>query len=434
MVDRGNTMVDTTEKSARNNRYYVLALLTLVYTFNHIDRQILTILLEPIRMEFDLSDTQLGVLTGIAFALFYATLGIPVAMWADRGNRRNILALSLTIWSGMTALSGFASNFTQLLLARIGVGIGEAGGTPPATSIIADLFPPEQRATALGVYTTGISFGILAGFLIGGFVYEAYGWRTAFFVAGIPGLLLAIIVRFTLNEPSRGMSEQREATEEAPSIKEILSFLKKQKSAQHLLIGGALICIVANGWLAMIAPYLIRNFDISVKEAGIALAILIGVFGGGGSIFFGLICDRLSRKSLTWRPRMIMIATAISIPFQVAFLFSDNIWTAYAFYVVPSTLGLLYASLSYTAMIELFALRMRAFAAALMLFCLTLIGIGGGPVIVGVLSDYFKGTYSDAESLRYGLLIVLAFAAWALIHLRLAERNYLADVERAKQF
>jgi len=421
------------KKTLANNRYYVLALLTLVYTFNHIDRQILTILLEPIRMEFNLSDTALGVLTGIAFALFYATLGIPVALWADRGNRRNILALSLTIWSGMTALSGMASNFTHLLLARIGVGIGEAGGTPPATSIIADLFPPEKRATALGVYTTGISFGILAGFLIGGFIYEAYGWRMAFFVAGIPGLFLAAIVRFTLNEPVRGLSEQREATEKAPGMRDILSFLKKQKSAQHLLFGGALICIVANGWLAMIAPYLIRNFDISVKEAGISLAILIGVFGGLGAIIFGHICDRLSQQSLAWRPRMIMLATAISLPFQVAFLFSDNIWIAYAFYAVPSLLGLLYASLAYTAMQELFPLRMRAFAAALMLFCLTLVGIGGGPVIVGALSDMFKDSYGDA-SLKYGLLIVLGFSLWSLFHLRLAERDYMTDVEKAKKY
>jgi len=426
-----NPAIDGGAPQNVQSKYYVLALLTLVYTFNHIDRQILTILLEPIRMEFGLSDTQLGVLTGIAFALFYATLGIPIAMWADRGNRRNILALSLTIWSGMTALSGMASNFTHLLLARIGVGIGEAGGTPPATSIISDLFPPENRAMALGIYTTGISFGILAGFLIGGFVYESYGWRTAFFVAGIPGILLALIVRFTLKEPPRGFSEQREAKGSAPSLGEIFAFLKKQKSAQHMLIGGALICIVANGWLAMIAPYLIRHYGISVKEAGIALAILIGFFGGSGSIILGYYCDKLSRRSLVWRPKMIMITTAASIPFQIAFLYAGDIWLAYAFYAIPSFLGLLYASLSYTAMQELFTLRMRAFASALMLLCLTLIGIGGGPVIVGMISDVFKDTYGD-ESLKYGLLFVLVFSVWSLIHLHLAQKNYLADVERAK--
>ncbi|MFT7128441.1 MAG: MFS family permease [Gammaproteobacteria bacterium] len=171
-----------------------------------------------------MSDTQLGVSTGIAFALFYATLGIPVAMWADRGNSRSIVSLSLTIWSGMTPLSGLAAHFWQLLFARVGVGIGEAGGTPPATSIISDLFSPQQRATALVVYTTGISFGILAGFLIGGFVCEAYGWRTAFFVAGIPGLMLALIVRFTMQDPVRGLSEQRLDKNEIATLRDIYAF------------------------------------------------------------------------------------------------------------------------------------------------------------------------------------------------------------------
>lgn len=422
-----------THLPSKGQRYYVLGLLTLVYMFNHIDRQILTILLEPIKAEFLLSDTQLGVLTGIAFALFYATLGIPVAIWADRGNRRNILALSLTIWSGMTALSGLAGSYWHLLLARIGVGVGEAGGTPPATSIISDLFPPSQRATALGIYTTGISFGILAGFLIGGFVYEAYGWRTAFFVAGVPGLILALIVRFSMTDPARGAIEQRSDTSEAPSLKEILHFAKGQKSVHHLLLGGVLLCIVSNGWLAMVAPYLIRTFEISVKEAGIALAILIGAFGGAGSILFGRVCDRFSQKSLIWRPRMIFYATLISLPFQVAFLFTSDISTAYVLYAVPSLLGLLYASLSYTAMQELFALRMRAFAAAIMLFALTLIGIGGGPVLVGFFSDLLADTYGTA-SLRYGLLIVLVFAVWSLVHLKLAERDYMKDVERANNY
>ncbi|MFT7128442.1 MAG: MFS family permease [Gammaproteobacteria bacterium] len=183
----------------------------------------------------------------------------------------------------------------------------------------------------------------------------------------------------------------------------------------------------------MITPYLIRSFLVSVKEAGIALGILIGVFGGIGTIVMGVLCDRLSKRSLLWRPRMIMIATVISLPFQSAFLWADDVWLAYAFYAVPSFLGLLYASLAYTAMQELFPLRMRAFASALMLLCLTLVGIGGGPVIVGVVSDLLKDQYGE-DSLRFSLLVVLIFAVWSRFHLRIAERVYLGDIERAGKY
>ena len=190
-------------------RHYALSVLVVVYTFNFIDRQILSILLEPIKQDLGLSDTQLGLLTGFAFALFYATLGIPIARYADKGNRRNLIALALTIWSGMTALSGVAQNFWHLLAARIGVGVGEAGCSPPAHSMIADYFPAEKRATALGIYSLGIPFGILFGFVAGGWLNEFFGWRVAFFVVGVPGLLLAILVRLSLREPPRGMAEGR---------------------------------------------------------------------------------------------------------------------------------------------------------------------------------------------------------------------------------
>ncbi|MCA8904885.1 MAG: MFS transporter, partial [Hyphomonas sp.] len=244
---QANALAATVAKPA--GRTYVLLLLTLVYTFNHIDRQILVILLEPIKADLKLDDAQLGWLTGLVFAVFYATLGVPIAMWADRGNRRNIIVLALVIWSGMTALSGLAHQYWQLLLARMGVGVGEAGGTPPATSIISDLYAPKERATALGVYTTGIGLGILAGFILGGFVYEAFGWRAAFFVAGIPGLLLAMLVRFTLKEPARGAVETRTDVGEAPPIPETLRFILGQTSYLFLLAGCCLICISSNAFL-----------------------------------------------------------------------------------------------------------------------------------------------------------------------------------------
>ena len=196
------------QTSAYPVRHYVLVVLVVVYTFNFIDRQILSILMESIKLELGLSDQALGFLVGFAFAAFYAVFGIPIALWADRGNRRNIISLALALWSVMTALSGLAQNFTHLALARIGVGIGEAGCSPPAHSLISDYYPPEQRATALGIYSIGIPLGIMFGLFVGGWINEAYGWRYAFFVVGVPGLLLAALVRFTLVWTDNGYSRR----------------------------------------------------------------------------------------------------------------------------------------------------------------------------------------------------------------------------------
>ncbi|MEM9209110.1 MAG: MFS transporter, partial [Pseudomonadota bacterium] len=190
-------------------RRYALCVLVVVYTFNFVDRQILAILLPAIKAEFGVGDAVLGFLAGTAFALFYATLGVPIALLADRWNRRNLIALSLTLWSGMTALSGFAGNIVQLALARIGVGVGEAGCSPAAHSMIADYYPPEQRASAMGIFTLGISAGIMLAYLTGGWVVQNIGWREAFLIVGIPGLLLAILMRLTVQEPPRGLSEAR---------------------------------------------------------------------------------------------------------------------------------------------------------------------------------------------------------------------------------
>ncbi len=416
--------------AAGAGRTYVLALLTLVYTFNHIDRQILVILLEPIKADLGLDDSQLGLLSGLAFAAFYATLGIPIAMWADRGNRRNIIALALTVWSGMTALSGFAANYWHLLLARMGVGVGEAGGTPPATSIISDLYAPSERATALGIYTTGIGLGILAGFIIGGFVYEAWGWRTAFFVAGIPGLLLALLVRFTLREPARGAIEARRDDGEAPSLGETLTFISGQSSFLFLLAGCCLICISANAFLVFTSSHLQRTYGVGPGDVAIPLGVLIGAVGGVGAVVIGRMCDRLSMKDMKWRPWTIAICAALALPFAWMFLQAPTIEMAYAWNIVPSFIGLVYASVAYTASQELVGLRMRAFASAFMLFCLTLIGIGGGPTLAGWMSTHFAQAGVDAP-LKSALEIILAPNALSVVFLILSGRTYARDAQRA---
>ncbi len=413
-------------------RAYVLGILTLVYTFNHIDRQILLILIEPIKNELQISDSAIGLLTGFAFAVFYATFGIPIAMWADRGNRRNILSLALAVWSGMTALSGMAQSFWQLLIARMGVGVGEAGGTPPATSIISDLYAPKERAFALGIYTSGIGLGILAGFAIGGFVYQAFGWRIAFFVAGVPGLLLALLVRFSLREPKRGAVEQRESEEQASSIGETLAFIGRQSSFLWLLAGCCLICVSANAFLAWTPSHLQRAYDVGPADIAIPLGLLIGGVGSVGAILLGRVCDHLSQRNLAWRPLIIAICAALALPFAWMFLQAGTIEMAYAWNLIPSFIGLIYASIAYTASQELVGLRMRAFASAFMLFCLTLIGIGGGPTIVGWLSDHFAAS-GDVLPLKSALEIMLILNLLSVFALIMSARTYTRDVARAAQ-
>jgi predicted MFS family arabinose efflux permease len=413
-----------------SSRSYVLLLLTLVYTFNHIDRQILVILLEPIKADLNLNDTQLGLLSGLAFAAFYATLGIPIAMWADRGNRRNIITLALAVWSGMTALSGLAQNYWHLLIARMGVGVGEAGGTPPATSIISDLYGPQERATALGIYTTGIGIGILAGFIIGGYVYEIWGWRAAFFIAGIPGLLLALLVRFTLKEPVRGAVEARTDDGMAPTLKETLTFIGGQTSFLFLLAGCCLICISANAFLVFTSSHLQRTYEVGPGDVAIPLGVLIGGVGGIGAVMVGRLCDRLSTRDLRWRPWTIAVCAALALPFAWMFLQAPSIELAYAWNIVPSFIGLVYASIAYTASQELVGLRMRSFASAFMLFCLTLIGIGGGPTLAGWLSTHFAEAGSETP-LKSALEIILALNALSVVFLFLSGRTYDRDTKRA---
>lgn len=415
-----------------SGRAWVLAVLTLTYTFNHVDRQILVILLEPIKNELGLQDSQLGMLTGLAFAAFYATLGIPVAMWADRGNRRNIIALALTIWSAMTALCGLAQTFWHLLLARMGVGVGEAGGTPPATSMIADLYPPQERATALGVYTSGIGLGIMAGFALGGYVYELWGWRAAFFVAGIPGLLLALTVRFAIPEPVRGLADQRKDDGPAPTLAETVKFVFGQSSYLWLLAGCLLICISANAFLVFTSSHLQRTYGLSPGQVSLPLGVLIGGVGSIGAVVLGRVCDTLSKKDLRWRPLIIAICAAIALPFAWMFLRAPNVEMAYAWNVVPSFIGLIYASVAYTASQELVKLRMRSFASAFMLFCLTLIGIGCGPWIAGLLSDHFAST-GAAHPLARSLELILLFNLASIFCLLMATKNYRRDAARAAE-
>lgn len=277
-------------------RRYALAVLAVVYMFNFIDRQILAILLPSIKAEFQVGDTALGLLAGTAFALFYIALGVPIARLADRVNRRNLIALSVALWSGMTALSGLATNVWQLALARVGVGIGEAGCSPPAHAMIADLYPPERRSAAMGVYTLGISAGIMLAYLGGGWVAQNIGWREAFFIVGLPGLLLAALVRFTVREPMRGGAERRSDSGVQPAFLEVASFLRARQSFMYLALGAGASSFVGYAIIFDLPSFINRSFVVGTAAIGFWLGIIYGVAGGLGFFLGGYLADRMGTR------------------------------------------------------------------------------------------------------------------------------------------
>ena len=413
-------------------RRYVLTVLVVVYTFNFIDRQILSILLESIKLELGLSDQALGFLAGFAFAAFYAVLGIPIALWADRGNRRNLITVALALWSVMTALSGIAQNFVHLLLARIGVGIGEAGCSPPAHSLISDYYPPEERATALGVYSLGIPFGVMFGLFVGGWINEAFGWRYAFFVVGIPGLLLALVFRFTVDEPRRGQSENRVAEERGPGILETFKFLAKRPSFLHISFAGALAAFVGYGVISWFPTFLIRSHHMGTAEIGLWFGLIMGIPGGAGIFLGGYVADRLGAKDPRWYLWASTVAALLAIPFVIATYLLANPYWALAVFSMPIMLSNFWQATTFAQTQSMVQLRMRGVASAILLFIINIIGLGAGPWAIGVLSDAFAPRFGP-DSLRWSLLIFSSLGIWAAYHFYAGGKYLEADLGRVDE-
>lgn len=386
--------------------YYSLGILTIVYSFNFIDRQLLSILQESIKADLDLTDSHLGLLTGFAFAAFYVTAGIPIARWADRSNRRNIVALAVFIWSFMTAISGLAQNFVQLLLARIGVGIGEAGGSPPSHSMISDIFPPAKRATAMGVYSSGVNIGILFGFLLGGWLNEFFGWRIAFAVVGFPGIILAIIVRFTVAEPKRGQSEARTVSAIQPSFTEVLSVLWNRPSFRYLSMGAALNAFAGYATANWTASFMIRSHGMTTGELGTWLAAILGLGGAIGVIAGGFLADKLGKKDKRWYMWMPTLALVIGIPFSAAAFTVGGKYMALMCLIIPGITINSYLGNVIAMTHGLVGLSMRATASAILFFIINIIGLGLGPWSVGILSDYLTPTLG-ASALGMALFYIV---------------------------
>ena len=421
----------TDEAASARVRRYVLGVLVVVYTFNFIDRQILSILIESIKADLALSDQQLGFLAGFAFAAFYATMGIPIALWADRGNRRNLISIALALWSGMTALSGLAQNFWQLAIARIGVGVGEAGCSPPAHSLIADYYPPEKRATALGIYALGIPFGIMFGLFIGGWINEAFGWRKAFFVVGLPGLMLALLVRFTLTEPERGMSERRAAGNDRPTVGETFRFLARRRAFVHLSLGGAMAAFVGYGVAAWFPAFLIRTHGMGTSEIGLWFGLAMGIGGGAGMFLGGYTADGLGQRDARWYLWSPALAMVLAVPFGAAAYLVDNPYLAMVLFLPPIFAANFWQATSFAQAQGLVRLRMRAMASAILLFIANIIGLGAGPWAVGFVSDLLAADYG-ADSLRWSLFLFGAVNFWVAAHYWVGGRHLPGDLARAE--
>jgi len=401
--------------------WYALALLFVVYTVNLLDRQILSVLLEPIKHELELSDSALGLLSGLSFALFYSTLGVPIAAFADRSSRRNVIALGLIVWSAATAACGSVRSFFQLFIARMGVGIGEAAGSPPAHSLLSDLFPARLRATALALYSMGGNVGIGLGYLAGGVLGDQLGWRQTFVLVGLPGIALALLVRLTLPEPERGASEGRSDSAAAPPLFESMRHLFSLRAYRHIGAATALYNVASYAFLAWVPTFLRRVHDLSGSAIGEAYGPMLAIAGVVGALVAGTLGDAGARRDARWLTWLPALAGLSATPFLVAFLWIDDPDLAFLAYVPVATLTGMWAGPTYAAVQSLAPLRMRSTASALLLLLLNLIGMGFGPWLVGLLNDRLEPQLG-AQAIRYSLSFVAAAKLLGALHSWLASR------------
>jgi MFS family permease len=397
-----------------------LTLLMLAFTLSICDRMILSILFPEIKAEFGLSDTQLGMLGGMSFALFYATMGLPIARLSDQYSRKVIIIVSLVIFSLMTAFSSVAAGFISLLLLRIGVGIGEAGVNLASHSIIADYFPPQRRGLAMATLALGGSFGMMLGFVGGGFVAETYGWRIALVSVGLPGLLLAAVMARLLKEPVRGTFEV-ETVQPSPTILTTAAAMWANPAMRHLIAGSIVAGMLGYGITQWLPTFFMRTHAFSQSEAGMVIAGMFGILGAIGALIAGKWFDRLSIRGFQYGMRMIALAPFFSIPFFVAGLLTDNLNTALLLFIVPGFMANFFLGPTLAMVQTLSPVHMRAVSAAIKMLCLNLIGLGLGPLLVGVLSDFLTPRFGE-DALSVSLACFTLLGLWGSLHFWLCGR------------
>ncbi len=429
-------------------RTYALSLLLGIYTINFLDRQVVNILAEPIKQDLGLADWQLGLMSGLAFALFYTVLGIPIARLAERSNRPMIIGTAVAVWSGFTALCGVAQNFFQLILFRIGVGVGEAGCTPPAHSLISDYVPKEKRSTALAFYSMGTPIGGLLGLIFGGLIADAYGWRVAFFVAGVPGILFAILAYFTLPEPRKELAKRAEKIQAASAtFGETLKALMGKKTFWYISFAAAIKAFIGYGHAPFTASFFLRNHPEQVQALassvgatvgynlqsvgflGLALGLMSGTAGALGSWLGGFLADRYGARDL--RAQMIApaIASLVTVPIYIFAVSVGSVPLALLLLTVNGLLGTIWYGPVYGTAQSIVPPHMRATTSAILLFIINLIGLGLGPLAVGLLSDYFAVgmNMGSGEGVRWALIVSSAFGLLAFFCFWMATRTIRED-------
>lgn len=425
-------------------RRYALSLMLGIYILNFLDRQVINILAEPIKQDLNLADWQIGMMSGLAFALFYTVLGVPIARFSETRNRPFIIAGALTIWSGFTALCGVAQNFVQLCLFRIGVGIGEAGCTPPAHSLITDYVPKSKRASALAFYSMGVPLGSLLGMAMGGIVADAYGWRVAFLVAGLPGVIFALVTFFTLRETrSRLKADVAAASAAQPRFGQAMRLLASKRTFWLLAFAAALKSFISYGQAPFVASFFLRNhpeqvaalaagFNLqSVGFLGLALGIISGVCGAISSVLGGWIADKTAARDVRNSLLAPALAVLVSVPVFILALQVDDARAALAILVVPYLLNYFWYGPVYGTTQGIVPPNMRATAAAILLFVINLIGLGLGPLAVGLLSDYVATGMGlgPAEGIRWALIVASCFGVLSAALFWMARKTIAQEME-----
>jgi len=434
-----STRADAPNASASPNplksgRTYVLVMLTLIYITNMIDRKIVTILQEPIKREFHLADWQLGLMTGFAFATLYAVAGIPIARFADRPTtkRIDIIAISLVIWSGATAVGGLAQNYIQLLLARFAVGIGEAGSGPPSQSIIADHFRSSERGRAMGAFALASPIGIAVGLALGGYVAQTFSWRAAIVMVGLPGLLLALVFRLTVREPVRGQADGKRAGEAVtPSFMEVLRTIGRKTTFMLLVAGGCMGAFTSLGLQYWFPSFFMRSFGLTLGQVGLWWGLASGTAGLVGTFGGGWLADKFGKRN----PRAILVVPAVgmalAMPFHILAVTSSEWHVALILLLVPTTLTTLWIAPNMTLNQGIAPLAMRATIVAISTFLINMIGLGFGPMVLGVVSDMFTHAYGNNEiGLRYALLAISPVYLVSATCFLLGSRFVARDLEK----
>ena len=405
-----------------NYSYFAAVMLAVIYTFNFLDRQFLAVLAQPVKVDLHLSDTQMGALTGLAFALFYTVFGIPVAALADRYNRIRIIAAACVLWSLFSAACGLATNFTTLALARVGVGVGEAGGSPPSYSVVSDYFPPEKRGLGLAIYSLGVPFGTMFGAASGGWIAAHYGWRAAFFAVGSCGVVLVPLLLLTVREPKRGQfdvitpepADSPASHTASLGMFNTLGLFIRTPKLMATAAATAVTSFVGYGLLNWMPSFLIREKGMNLEQIALYYGLLLGLCMAIGTWASGFIVDKVGAGRPALYALVPGVATLLSLPFFIGVLLAPNWPIALVLLIGPAVLNIAYLAPSLAVIQNAVRSERRGTAGAFLLFILNLVGLGGGPLFVGFMSDHFKAA-GAAHALTIALMTLAPFFVLAFL-------------------